>query len=77
MSHGPAQTRPAIDKVIVALKDEGVTAFGGVGYCFGGRYVFDLAFDNAINAAVVCHPSLLKVPSDLEVVLIIIRSNLC
>ena len=32
-----------------------------------GRYVFDLAFENVIKAAVVAHPSLLQVPADLEV----------
>ncbi|KAK7047440.1 hypothetical protein VNI00_006671 [Paramarasmius palmivorus] len=54
------QTRPPLDKVIAALKKEGVTAFGATGYCFGGRYVFDLAFDNIITAGTVSHPSLLK-----------------
>jgi dienelactone hydrolase len=66
-NHTAAQTRPNIDKVIAALKDEGVTTFGAVGYCFGARYVFDLTIDNEIKAAVICHPSLLKVPEDLEV----------
>ncbi len=65
--HGPKQTRPPIDKVVDALKREGVKKFGAVGYCFGGRYVFDLAFDNVIQVAAVSHPSLLKVPEDLEV----------
>jgi hypothetical protein len=32
-----------------------------------GRYTFDLAFENIIKVAVVSHPSLLKVPDDLEV----------
>lgn len=31
-----------------------------------GRYVFDLGFDNIIKAAVVAHPSLLKIPDDLK-----------
>ncbi|KAH7885747.1 Alpha/Beta hydrolase protein [Phlebopus sp. FC_14] len=65
-NHGAEQTRPALDKVIAALKEEGVTTFGATGYCFGGRYTFDLAFDNIIKVAVVAHPSLLKVPEDLE-----------
>ncbi|KAG1817091.1 dienelactone hydrolase [Suillus subaureus] len=64
--HGNEQTRPSLDKVIAVLKEEGVTKFGATGYCFGGRYTFDLAFDNAIQCAVVSHPSLLKVPNDLE-----------
>jgi len=65
-THGPAQTRPPLNKVITALKEQGVTAFAAVGYCFGGRYAFDLAFDNVIKVAAVAHPSLLKVPEDIE-----------
>ncbi|KAG2346806.1 alpha/beta-hydrolase [Suillus weaverae] len=64
--HGNEHTRPSLDKVIAALKEEGVTKFGATGYCFGGRYTFDLAFENAIQCSVVSHPSLLKVPDDLE-----------
>ncbi|KAF8056068.1 dienelactone hydrolase endo-1,3,1,4-beta-D-glucanase [Lyophyllum atratum] len=65
-SHGPAQTRPVLDKVVKALKEEGVVAFGATGYCFGGRYVFDLAFENVIKVAATSHPSLLQIPADLE-----------
>jgi dienelactone hydrolase len=65
--HSQAETRPIIDKVVDALKAESVTAFAAVGYCFGGRYVFDLAFDNVISAAAVAHPSRLQIPADLEV----------
>ncbi|KAF5316757.1 hypothetical protein D9619_006548 [Psilocybe cf. subviscida] len=64
--HGNDQTRPPIDNVINALKKQGVTAFGATGYCFGGRYVFNLAFENIIKAGVVSHPSLLKIPDDLN-----------
>ncbi|PPR07249.1 hypothetical protein CVT26_012507 [Gymnopilus dilepis] len=66
LNHGADQTRPPLDKVINALKVQGVTGFGATGYCFGGRYVFDLAFENVINVGVVAHPSLLQVPADLE-----------
>ncbi|KAK1234242.1 hypothetical protein PQX77_002549 [Marasmius sp. AFHP31] len=65
-NHGADKTRPTLNKVIDALKAEGVTAFGATGYCFGGRYVFDLAFENIIKAATTSHPSLLQVPADLE-----------
>ncbi|KAJ7237268.1 dienelactone hydrolase endo-1,3,1,4-beta-D-glucanase [Mycena haematopus] len=65
-SHDEAHTRPIIDKVIAALKAEGVTTFAAVGYCFGARYVFDLAFENIIAASAVAHPSHLEVPADLE-----------
>jgi dienelactone hydrolase len=64
--HGPEKTRPPLDKVVEALKLQGVLDFAATGYCFGGRYTFDLAFDNIIKVSVVSHPSLLKVPEDLE-----------
>lgn len=65
-THGKDQTRLPLDKVIAGLKDKGITLFGATGYCFGARYVFDLASDNIIKAAVVAYPSLLEVPADLE-----------
>ncbi|KIK52828.1 hypothetical protein GYMLUDRAFT_265248 [Collybiopsis luxurians FD-317 M1] len=64
--HGPEVTRPPIDKVLESLKKDGVTSFGVLGYCFGGRYAFDLAFDGVPKAVAVAHPSLLQIPSDLE-----------
>jgi len=48
------------------LKDEGVTKFGATGYCLGARIGFDLAFEGAVQVAVTAHPSLLKIPEDLE-----------
>ncbi|KAL0571949.1 hypothetical protein V5O48_010021 [Marasmius crinis-equi] len=65
-NHGPEKTRPPLDKVIDALKSEGVTTFGATGYCLGGRYVFDLAFENIIKVGATSHPSLLQIPADLE-----------
>jgi len=65
-AHGAELIRPPLDKVIAALKADGVKDFAATGYCFGGRYVFDLAFDRVLKVAAVAHPSLLKVPEDLE-----------
>ncbi|KAJ7086300.1 Alpha/Beta hydrolase protein [Mycena crocata] len=65
-NHGKERTRPVIDAVVAALKTEGITGFGATGYCFGGRYTFDLAFDGIIQAAAVSHPGLLVIPADLE-----------
>ena len=56
-----------IRAVISALKAEGVTKFAALGYCYGGRTCFDLAFTNDIQVVAVAHPSLLKIPDDLEV----------
>ncbi|KAH7924310.1 dienelactone hydrolase [Leucogyrophana mollusca] len=64
--HPTEVIRPILDTVIASLKEQGVTTFGATGYCLGGRYVFDLAFENIIQVSVVAHPSLLKVPDDLE-----------
>lgn len=88
VNHGEAQTRPTLNRAIAGLIEQGVTEFAATGYCFGGawvtwfiwdqvdiyigRYVFDLAFENDIKVSVVSHPSLLKVPEDLEV-----SSNVC
>ncbi|KAF7983414.1 hypothetical protein HWV62_22449 [Athelia sp. TMB] len=58
--------REPTDKVIAALKEEGVAEFGATGYCLGGRFVFDLAFEGVISVAVTAHPSHLQSPDDLE-----------
>ncbi|KAJ7242374.1 Alpha/Beta hydrolase protein [Mycena haematopus] len=65
-SHGPVQTRPIVDIVIAALKEQGVVGFAGAGFCFGARYVFDLAFDGILKVSIVSHPSRLVVPDDFE-----------
>ncbi|KAI6044451.1 hypothetical protein EDC04DRAFT_2865923 [Pisolithus marmoratus] len=64
--HGNEQTRPNIDKVVAALKEQGVKDLGVIGTDATGRYGFDLAFENITKVTVVSHPSLLKVPEDLE-----------
>jgi len=66
VNHHEGKTRPPLDSVIAALKEQGITRFGATGYCFGGRYTFDLAFEGIIQCSVVAHPSLLKIPEDLE-----------
>ena len=38
-----------------------------LGFVWLGRYAFDLAFNKVIKVAVASHPSLLKIPDDLEV----------
>ena len=64
---------PEVDElvraVIGALKAEGVSKFGSVGYCFGARPAFDLAFTGEIHVVAVSHPSLLKIPDDIQVIL--------
>ncbi|KAJ3489189.1 hypothetical protein NLI96_g2310 [Meripilus lineatus] len=64
--HGADTTAPIFDAVIGALKTQGITRIGTTGYCYGGRGCFDLAIANRTNVTVVAHPSLLRVPEDLE-----------
>ncbi|KAJ3964625.1 Alpha/Beta hydrolase protein [Lentinula raphanica] len=65
-AHGASSARPAIDKVIEGLKNEGVTTFGVVGYCFGARFAFDLAFEGIPKVVAIAHPSLVNVDEDLK-----------
>ncbi|KAH7103538.1 alpha/beta-hydrolase [Auriculariales sp. MPI-PUGE-AT-0066] len=63
-----AQTRPVIDTILTTLRTRGITSFGVVGYCFGGRYSWDLALDGVegVKVLALSHPSLLKIPEDIE-----------
>lgn len=54
--HGPEMTRPILNTVLSDLKARGITDIAATGYCFGARYVSDLAFDGIIKVAVVSHP---------------------
>ena len=64
----PAERADTITRTVIeALKSEGVTKFAALGYCYGGRVCFDLAFTNEVQVVAVAHPSLLKVPDDLQV----------
>ncbi|KAF8579943.1 alpha/beta-hydrolase [Ramaria rubella] len=74
--HGAATTHPVLDGVVKALKDQGITSLAAVGFCIGGRYVFDLAFDNMIQVAATAHPTFLKVPADHERLLATSRAPL-
>lgn len=65
VSPGSEQTRPGLDKTIEYAKKQGVKRFAAVGYCFGARYVFDLAYENKLAVGAVSHPSLIQ-PEDLE-----------
>ncbi|KIJ57132.1 hypothetical protein M422DRAFT_238701 [Sphaerobolus stellatus SS14] len=56
--HSESVTRAQIDPVIAALKGKGIIHFGVTGYCFGGKYVFNLAQENIIKVGAVAHPSL-------------------
>ncbi|KAH8832877.1 alpha/beta-hydrolase [Flagelloscypha sp. PMI_526] len=63
--HTQEYTRPPLDKVIAGLKEKGIKEFAATGYCYGARYVFDLAFDDLLKVSVVSHPTFIE-PKDLE-----------
>ncbi|KAH7103536.1 alpha/beta-hydrolase [Auriculariales sp. MPI-PUGE-AT-0066] len=68
--HSPAITRPIVDSFLKGLRERGITTLALTGYCFGARFVFDLAFEpssaTGIRTIVVSHPSMLQVPADFE-----------
>ncbi|PIL35178.1 hypothetical protein GSI_02968 [Ganoderma sinense ZZ0214-1] len=64
--HPAAGTLPTIRALIAALKAEGITKFAVAGFCYGARPGFDLAYTGEIDIVAVSHPSLLKIPEDLE-----------
>lgn len=65
--HGGETVLPVLDKVVPALQTSGITKLAALGFCYGARPAFDLAFVNTVSVVVVSHPSLLKVPDDIEV----------
>ncbi|KAI0741653.1 alpha/beta-hydrolase [Daedaleopsis nitida] len=64
--HPIEEVMSIIRNVTDVLKAEGVTKFGAVGYCYGARPAFNLAFTNEIHVVAVSHPSLLQIPDDLN-----------
>lgn len=65
--HNAEIVQPLVDKVIGALREQGITTFYAIGFCFGAPFVFKAAIENIAKAAVVSHPSRLQIPGDLEV----------
>jgi dienelactone hydrolase len=66
-NHTKEIVRPYLDKVITALKADGIKEFAATGYCFGARYAVDLALDGEVKVISMSHPSSLQVPADFEV----------
>ena len=55
-----------IRAVLDALKADGVTKIGSLGYCYGGRLCFDLAFTGDVHVVATSHPSMVKAPEDVQ-----------
>jgi dienelactone hydrolase len=54
----PGSVDPIIETTITWLKSEmGVSRIGGVGYCFGGKYVCRWLREGGLDAGYVAHPS--------------------
>ncbi|KAA1467612.1 dienelactone hydrolase endo-1,3,1,4-beta-D-glucanase [Dentipellis sp. KUC8613] len=64
-NHSPAPAQAKVEAVVDVLKSQGVTRFGAIGYCYGGRLCFNLAFENKVHAVVGNHPSMLEL-SDID-----------
>ncbi|TFY74577.1 hypothetical protein EWM64_g9437 [Hericium alpestre] len=60
------ESLPKVKAVIHALKESGVSRFGAIGFCYGGRHVFDLAYEQKIHVSVASHPSFVQA-EDLEI----------
>ncbi|KAI0049329.1 alpha/beta-hydrolase [Auriscalpium vulgare] len=60
-NHPPAHAGEIARRLIIGLKEQGVTRFGTTGYCYGARPVFDFALENLVSVAVVSHPTFVEV----------------
>ncbi|XP_059295831.1 endo-1,3;1,4-beta-D-glucanase-like isoform X3 [Lycium ferocissimum] len=65
--HKPDKGFEDAKQVAAALKDKGISAIGAAGFCWGAKVVIDLAKSDDIQAAVLLHPSLVKVDDFKEV----------
>ncbi|XP_069146220.1 endo-1,3;1,4-beta-D-glucanase-like isoform X1 [Solanum lycopersicum] len=66
-SHGTAKGFEDAKQIIAVLKDKGISAIGAAGFCWGAKVVTELAKSDYIQAAVLLHPSLVKVDDFKEV----------
>jgi dienelactone hydrolase len=57
----PGTVDPIIETMVVWLKcDMEVSKIGGVGYCFGGKYICRWLRDGGLDAGYVAHPSFVE-----------------
>ncbi len=64
--HPATRANAIAHAVLDVLKADGATKFGALGYCYGGRLCFDLAFTDDVHVVATSHPSLLQIPADLH-----------
>lgn len=66
IKHREAVSRPLIENFLSAVRQiPGTRKVGAIGFCWGGRYAI-LAAHGVVDAAYVCHPSLVAVPGDFD-----------
>jgi len=59
--HPPERVDPVVDAVIKEMRRKmGVKRLGGVGYCFGAKYVVRNLKDGRLDAGFVAHPSFVE-----------------
>lgn len=60
-NYTPKQLDPLVDAVVKELKGKlGVKRLGGVGYCFGAKYVTRFLKDGQLDAGYFAHPSFVE-----------------
>ena len=77
LKHREAVSRPIIDGFVNAVRIiPGTNKIGAIGFCWGGRYAILQAHGQSkdesgssiggVDAAYVCHPSLVAIPGDFD-----------
>ncbi|KAJ5983866.1 hypothetical protein N7481_005965 [Penicillium waksmanii] len=60
-SHLPLQTEPIINTVLKEMRGNlGCKRIGGVGYCFGGKYVCRYLKHSQLDAGFIAHPTMVE-----------------
>lgn len=60
-NHLPVQTEPIIDAVLKEMRENlGCKRIGGVGYCFGGKYVCRYLKPGKLDAGFTAHPTMVE-----------------
>lgn len=60
-NHSPVQTEPIIDSVLKEMRENlGCKRIGGVGYCFGGKYVCRYLKSGLLDVGYIAHPTMLE-----------------
>jgi dienelactone hydrolase len=69
IKHREGVSKPLIDDFLTAVRNSpGQPKVGVIGFCWGGRYAILAAQGELVDAAYACHPSLVSIPADFELV---------